>query len=270
MKILHWFATGISLPTLGVYLLSFFLVCMLASCAGQQRAPDLALFRAAHNGDLAEVTDLLMNGADVNFQQTISKAIPGTGIRGSFGFGAVAPLYIYFKGGETVLMAATIRGHLDVVRYLVEKGAKLDTQDDDDATALFFAIKYKHLELARYLMESGADTNVRDENDNTLLIFAVSLEYDEIIQSLLAYGADIDMQGKNDTTALMLASQKGFLDIARYLVEKGADLDIQDDDNDAALTWAVCNGHIEIVQFLVEKGADVTIKNKFGKTPLPL
>ena len=42
--------------------------------------------------------------------------------------------------GQTPLMAAANKGHLDVVRALVQHNAPLDVKDNDGDTALTFAV----------------------------------------------------------------------------------------------------------------------------------
>ena len=55
-------------------------------------------------------------------------------------------------------MMAAQEGHLEVVRCLVESGAKKDqASTDDGATPLSMAACNGHLEVVRFLVESGAN-----------------------------------------------------------------------------------------------------------------
>ena len=57
----------------------------------------------------------------------------------------------------TPLCIAAQRGHLEVVRVLVESGANKDQgKTDDGATPLFVAAHEGHLEVVRFLVEAGA------------------------------------------------------------------------------------------------------------------
>ena len=47
------------------------------------------------------------------------------------------------KDGSTALYAAARSGHLNVVKLLIEKGAKVDIAKNDGATALFIASQVK-------------------------------------------------------------------------------------------------------------------------------
>jgi len=43
------------------------------------------------------------------------------------------------------------RGHVDVVRFLISKGARLDTKDPDDLTPLELSREAGHLEIIKLL-----------------------------------------------------------------------------------------------------------------------
>ena len=59
-------------------------------------------------------------------------------------------------GSLKPINSAAHAGELEIVKTLVEKGAKVDNIDGQGATALIFALQAGHLETAEYLIESGA------------------------------------------------------------------------------------------------------------------
>ena len=91
--------------------------------------------------------------------------------------------------GATPLFMACHKGHLKVVRLLIESGADKDKATNDGVTPLSVACQDGHLEVARLLIESGAD---KDQATN------------------------------NGATPLLLACEKGHLEVARLLLESGA------------------------------------------------
>ena len=50
-------------------------------------------------------------------------------------------------------------GHLDIVKYLVSKGADLGRLADDYGTPLHLALDGGHLDIAEYLLKEGANIN---------------------------------------------------------------------------------------------------------------
>ena len=67
--------------------------------------------------------------------------------------------------GNTPLQNASMEGHLDVVRYLLEQGANRDKADCEDHTPLHHAVSNGRLETARLLMVYGADLNAKNIDD---------------------------------------------------------------------------------------------------------
>ena len=98
--------------------------------AAQGAPPADALFEAARRGDAARVATLLDAGADVNARA---------------------------RYDMTALAFAADKGHLDVVRLLVERGAALDVPDTFyKARAIDLALGNGHRHVARYLVERGS------------------------------------------------------------------------------------------------------------------
>ena len=64
---------------------------------------------------------------------------------------------------------ASERGHLDIVKCLIEKGADVNAKDEDEETALHLASEEGHLEIVQYLIEKGADINAKDCYGQTAL-----------------------------------------------------------------------------------------------------
>ena len=91
-----------------------------------------ALMRAAAEGDLARVDELIRLGANVN------KATRGDG---------------------NALIVAAKHGHLDIVERLVTAGARIDAVVPGDETPLINAARAGHLAVVTYLVEHGADVN---------------------------------------------------------------------------------------------------------------
>ena len=60
----------------------------------------------------------------------------------------------------TALMLAAKRGHLEIVKLLIQNGVYLDAMDSQRWTALCFSIDADHGHVARALLEAGADPDI--------------------------------------------------------------------------------------------------------------
>lgn len=103
---------------------------------------------------------------------------------------------------------ASKHGHLEIVKYLVEKG--VDIHDDTEAL-LFYAADNGHLEIVKYLVEKGADIHVYEDE---AFRWASRNGYYDIVKYLVEYGVDIHVQ--NDF-ALKGAKQNNHTKIVEYL-----------------------------------------------------
>lgn len=59
--------------------------------------------------------------------------------------------------GVTPIMQACLRGHLEVIKYLLSMGESFETVDNEGKNLLFYAIDGKQVEVARFLIASGID-----------------------------------------------------------------------------------------------------------------
>ncbi|OPY01452.1 MAG: Ankyrin repeat protein [Syntrophorhabdus sp. PtaB.Bin047] len=140
--------------------------------------------------------------------------------------------------GNTPFHEACRFGHPDIVRLLLEKGAKVNARRKDDGhTPLHEACMHGHVDAASLLIEKGAKVNAKN-----------------------TWGA----------TPFHAACATGELDLARLLLEHGADLESRTDADITALHWACMYGHPDIVRLLIEKGADVNARDEAGRSPLDL
>lgn len=185
---------------------------------------------------------------------------------------------------RTYLMCAAIKGRTQVVRVLLERGARVGIKASTGRTALMLAVTSGHRETAQLLLDHKAKINDEDHNDYTVLSLAAMGSDVEMARLLLDRGANVNMRGtKYKGTALMQATQgwlksgaqnadgrkyEGSAEIVELLLARGADVNLADADGGTALMCAASSGLTQIVRLLLARGADVSAKHKSGKTAL--
>ena len=99
--------------------------------------------------------------------------------------------FLILKGAEmetvmvnSPLMGASMYGHTEVVDFLLDKGAEIDYQDGRGLTALFKAISLNHFAVVKLLIERGADTTLVNNQHMTPLEYAISIKRKLIVKYL--------------------------------------------------------------------------------------
>ena len=166
-------------------------------------------------------------------------------------------------GGKTPLMLAVEHDlNYEVIRILIEYGAKIDAVDDSGNTLLMTVIeKNSNPEVLQVLVEKGANVNAVNNNNRwyqryTPLMFAARFNSNpEVLRVLIEKGADVNA-ASNDSrlysryTPLMLAARfNSNPGVLRFLVEKGANVNAVDKYGKKALDYAAQNSAL--------KGTDV-------------
>jgi len=204
-----------------------------------------ALHQAAADGDL-QLVKTLLNSHDVN---------------------------ILNKKGRPPLYEAAKRGHLQVVKFLHSKGAKLNIFGSDIGfTPLHIASEQHHSAIVRYLLANDVDVNIKNDWGQTPLWQAswqAWHEDAEIAEILYKNGADFNTQDRRGYTPLHRASIAGHVSLVYFLINIGADINIQTLYGSTPLCKAAKEGVLLTAQILLQNGADKSISCN-GKTAADL
>ena len=161
---------------------------------------------------------------------------------------------------------AADKGHLEVVRLLLESGADKDYTTRSGTTALHSAAENGHLEVVRLLLDSGADKEKLSFRGTALHLAAMN-GHSEVVRLLLESGADKERLTLDGATALHSAAEKGHSEVVRLLLESGADKEKLSNGETALHGAAIC-GHLEVMRLLLESDADKETPTSSGATAL--
>uniref|UniRef100_A0A0A9WC50 Ankyrin repeat and KH domain-containing protein 1 n=1 Tax=Lygus hesperus TaxID=30085 RepID=A0A0A9WC50_LYGHE len=167
---------------------------------------------------------------------------------------------------ESALTLACYKGHLDMVRFLLEAGADQEHKTDEMHTALMEASMDGHVEVARLLLDSGAQVNMPTDSFESPLTLAACGGHVDLALLLIERGANIEEVNDEGYTPLMEAAREGHEDMVAVLLVKGANINAQTEETqETALTLACCGGFLEVANFLIKNGAEIELG---ASTPL--
>uniref|UniRef100_A0A8C2TKE2 Serine/threonine-protein phosphatase 6 regulatory ankyrin repeat subunit B-like n=1 Tax=Coturnix japonica TaxID=93934 RepID=A0A8C2TKE2_COTJA len=208
------------------------------------------------------------------------------------------------SSGETLLHVAASQGHLNVMEYLISKGAKLDVMDQKGRTPLHRAAEKGHGDAAKALLHRGAHMYSLDKEGKTPLHLAAQNNHSHIVKMFLRKEARsngnqhhfLHMAGFENTAEVLLeagasvdssvaerAFNKHSKDLPSHVMESalfkavqknlhgivaGAHLGIKTPTSDTALHLAVRAGAASIANLLLHKGIEANVTNQADETPL--
>lgn len=142
--------------------------------------------------------------------------------------------------GQNGLYLALREGQLEVADFLVRQPKfNVDQRNPKDETPLMYAVLKGHTDLARAMVARGADVN---KPGWAPLHYAASYAGDGAVQQvqwLLDNHAYIDAESPNGTTPLMMAAQYGSEEVLRLLLAEGADPSLRNSLGLTAIDFAV-------------------------------
>lgn len=158
------------------------------------------------------------------------------------------------------LHEAAILGNLQRVKEFVEQDASQanNASSPDGFPPLGLAAHFGHMEVVRYLLDKGAEVNfAAKETGFTALTGAIAGGHREIVRELIAAGADVNHRyEEQEFSPLLTAAADGDQEVVQLLIDAGADVRVRTKDGKTPISLAVERGHPEVAELLRARGAE--------------
>ena len=157
---------------------------------------------------------------------------------------------------DSLLIKQVKEGKLEIVKFLVENGANINSQ----ISPLITASKHGHLEIVKYLLDQGININYNIGSNACCGVIALNkaaINGHLDIVKVLVERCDLDIT--NIANVIDYATTKGNLEIVKYLIEHyNVNIEITN-----AMQKALFGYHMDIVNYLLEKGANLHFQNDY-------
>lgn len=185
------------------------------------------------------------------------------------------------QGGRTLFQEAAGRGHMDVVRLLLEDLAKVNAEINaaiaayEDGVEPSLGWVPNHLRRKFLLSKTNINANINakpsEDSGRTALQAAAENGHLDIVALLLTNDADINAQPANRSgrTALQAAAESGHLEVSKFLLSNNANVDHPPaaEYGLTALQGAASRGHLDIVKLLLDNRANVDLIRRNETAP---
>ncbi|CAH1281682.1 unnamed protein product [Diabrotica balteata] len=175
--------------------------------------------------------------------------------------------------GYTPAHWAALDGNVEIMRYIVDKGAPIDLPclGTQGPRPIHWACRKGHTAAVQVLLQAGVAVNAADFKGLTPLMTACMFGRTATAAFLLGMGASNDLMDINGDTALHWAAYKGHADLIRLLMYSGSNLQKPDHFGSTPLHLACLSGNLTCVKLLCEK-SNINLEplDKNDKTPLML
>jgi len=171
--------------------------------------------------------------------------------------------------GETLLMRAAYLGRDEIVDILLNAGAQINLGDNDNSTALIYAMQGRQDSTALKLLEKGANFNF-DFGVFSLLGWAIQQQLPKVVNYLLDQGVDPNTIVHGEPVLITaIAYSHGILEIITSLLNHGADPNLPGLIGFTPLIEAITTGQDnEVIDLLLKYGANINARDHDGQTAL--
>ena len=171
----------------------------------------------------------------------------------------ITAINLHTTNGESALSIAAKHGFLNIVKFLISKGAEKEHFTNDHHTPLSLAVSQNHLKVVQVLFQDWISPNSH-EPPYLHLSPLFNVKSREIAQLLVDNDAvTTGLYNDKNQSPLTVACQNGYLDVVEFFLDDGLDINHLDIDNKTPLFYAITNKHYNVVNLLISQGA----KNEF-------
>ena len=170
--------------------------------------------------------------------------------------------------GWAPLLAASSKGHKDVVELLLKCNARVDVFDNEGRSALHLAADCGSMDVCQSLLERNAFVNSKTKKGMTSLHFVANKGYSNLVDYLVTkHGATIESLTIKKQTPMHMAAASGNLDTIEKLIDLEAMVDSNDDFDQKPIHLAAQHDHTNVVKkFLEIRPSLVSSTTKDGNT----
>ncbi|KAG7327551.1 hypothetical protein KOW79_009157 [Hemibagrus wyckioides] len=137
-----------------------------------------------------------------------------------------------------------------VKTQLASDSALLNSQDERGFTPLMWAAAFGEIEMVQFLLEKGADPKMFARERESPLSLASAGGYADIVDMILKHDVDVDSYDWNGGTPLLYAVRGNHMKCVQALLRHGADITFEADSGYSPVALAIALGYKKMQKLL--------------------
>ncbi|ARF09233.1 ankyrin repeat protein [Catovirus CTV1] len=157
-----------------------------------------------------------------------------------------------------LLSYAVLFNKLDIVKLLLDKGARIDITDNDDKSVLYIPIKYGYNDIIKIILETNAQNigisvhDIKDRNNNIPIHYAIKYKNIDALKMLLEFGSNPNVTDNGGNNSLHLAVYSRSFDICNYIMNYNIDINSKTNIGESALHIAANLQEPKIFKLIID------------------
>lgn len=169
--------------------------------------------------------------------------------------------------GNTPLMLAVEKGHLETTKVLLKIGAS-PYEKVSGNNVMHKAIQKENVELVNILLSYEQLIHLKNKDGFTPLMFAALYGQTTIFEILLKAGADPYEKNDRGSDVMSVASAASCIEIGKLLLPHKKLINSNEDSRIPPLLKFIVAGSLEFIQSFIKAGADPLVKDYQGWTAM--
>lgn len=248
-----------------------------AFAAGFKPKPDpfvVALCEATRRGDVQQMNGFIAQEANINGRNDdghtpLTCAVLANQMEAvQFLISSGADHTSWDKSKMPPLFLAASIGNIDIARFLLQKGGKLNERNWSGQPFFADVCAGEHMAGIRFLLENGANANTTNISGRHVIVPPVKSGNVELVRMLLAFGANSNAKDISGNHILALAANTENWDMIKLLLDRGANANGKTVNGITVFVDLVNKKRYAMARELLERGADADARDLYGQRVL--
>jgi len=173
--------------------------------------------------------------------------------------------------GNTIMHYFASHGRMEILQYLIEKGATMEKENIHGRKPIHFACEHNtNNDAIKYIIDNSIDLECDDKNlYRPIHCLCINPNIDtETVIYLIEKGINLNYSENNERRAIHLICQGDNNELIKYILDTDPDLDFPDSNGWRPIHY-LCSGHqVDIIEYAIGKNIDLECETNDGFKPI--